>query len=126
MAQKYTKLEEGLLQCMRALDKQVSRELQRTPTELETKGTRKWEPLENRVETVAAFLVQSLGEQAIELDSILIMAQALSKTLCLVVEDLGEKGLGKVRTEYCLSAGENIKRDSERIVEGCGGAQTFN
>ena len=86
--------------------------MQRSPRETATQGVQKWEPHHKRVELVAAFALNALGEQEIELDSLLIMAQALTKALCLVADDLGPTGLGKVRTNYCLAAFEQLARDA--------------
>lgn len=104
--------EENLLACMQALDSQVAREMQRAPAEREAHGVQKWEPYQKRVERMCAFVLNSLGDQAVELDSVLILAQALAKTLRLVVDDLGPEGLGKVRSEYCQTTFEGLSKDS--------------
>ncbi len=105
-------LEEGLLMAMRALDNQIAREMQRDPAALERAGVLKWEPFTTRIERVCAFVLNSVGDDQIELDSILVLAQAMTKTLSIMIEDLESKGLGKVRSDYCLSAMENIARDA--------------
>jgi hypothetical protein len=105
-------LEEGLLRAMRALDMQIAREMQRTPAEEEELGVLKWEPYQKRIENVASFVMNSLGDQEVGLDSLLVLTQALSKSLQFVVADLGADGLGKVRTAYCQQALENISRDA--------------
>lgn len=107
-------LEEGLLQAMQALDKQVAREMQRTPAERERRGVLKDAPYDKRVENVTSFLLNSLGDEAISLDAVLILARSLAKTLHLVVEDLGSDGLGEVRTGYCRTAFEGITDDAYR------------
>ena len=106
------KLEEGLLQALQALDRQVARELQRSPAELEAHGVLKWEPYQKRIELVCSFILDSLGGREVELDSLIILAQALSKALRLVIDDLGEDGLGQVRSSYCLVALEKIAADA--------------
>jgi hypothetical protein len=110
-------LESGLLQAMQAIDGQIAREMQRSPGEVERGGTLKWEPFNKRVEGVSSFLMNALGDREIELDSLLVLSQALVKSLYLVVEDLQREGLGKVRASYCLSAAEGIEKDARRTVE---------
>ena len=114
MNSKEGKLEEGLLQAMRALDNQVARALQRTPAQREIHGVQKWEPYETRVESVTAFILNSLGEGDALLDSVFVLAQAFAKALRLVAEDLGADGLGKMRLEYCLDAFEKIANDAAK------------
>ena len=96
-------LEQSLLSAMCAIDNQISREMQRTPEQLDRLGVQKWEPLSKRVELVCAFILESLGHNRIELDSILVLAHAYTRALQLVIEDLGPSGLGQVRSSYCLA-----------------------
>jgi len=107
-------LEEGLLKALQALDRQVAREMQRTPAEREAKGVRKWEPLERRVENVTSFVLNSIGEELVTLDSILIVAQSFAKSLYLIAEELGHEGLGEIRSQYCRGAVESIAQDMSR------------
>ncbi len=107
-------LEEGLIRAMKALDSQISRALSRNPDEREVQGVQKWEPIAERVERVCVLVMNALGDQEIDLDSVLVLSQAFPKVLSLLVEDLGEEGLGKVRTNYCVSASESIAADAER------------
>lgn len=112
-------LEEGMLQAMRALDSQISKELQRrSPLQLERSGVQKWEPISSRVERVASFVLSSLGEQQIGLDSLLVLSQAMAKSLQLAVEELGSGGLGELRASYCTKALESIRADAERGLRG--------
>ena len=115
--QKLPPLQAGLITAMRALDNQVSRQMQRTPAELEKHGVQKWEPYQQRVEALSSFILESLAHRHVELDSILILSQALVKGLSLHVQEMEEEGLGKVRTMYCVSALENITRDAERAAQ---------
>ncbi|MBP9839069.1 MAG: hypothetical protein KBC84_10205 [Proteobacteria bacterium] len=112
--QKGSVLEQGLLSAMQAIDNQIARAMERNPAERETHGVQKWEPINNKVEQVCVFLMNALGDDEIKLDSLLVLYQSLSKSLLMVVEDLGEEGLGKMRSSYCLSALENITVDVER------------
>lgn len=110
------KLEEGLLQAMRAIDNQVARAMQRTPAERDVHGVQKWEPYESRVEQVAAFVLNALGDDAVSLDSMVVLAQAYTKALRLAIEDLGMDGLGKMRSAYCLDAMDKIGNDANKSL----------
>jgi hypothetical protein len=116
MSEQRGKLEEGLLQAMKAIDNQVARAMQRTPTEREAQGVQKWEAYETRVEHVAAQVLNDLGEQEVALDSVIVLAQAFTKALRLVTHDLGAEGLGTVRAAYCLDAMRKIERDAQRVA----------
>ncbi|MCB0359421.1 MAG: hypothetical protein KDD44_07285, partial [Bdellovibrionales bacterium] len=77
MAEKTPKEEplvRGLRMAMQALDRQVARAMQRDPAERDVHGVQKWEPLQERIERVSSFLLNSLGEQEIQLDSLLVLA----------------------------------------------------
>jgi hypothetical protein len=115
MTQQNGKLEEGLLQAMKSVDNQIARAMQRSPAEREMHGVQKWEAYESRVESIAAFLLQEVGDTNIGLDSLLVFAQAFSKALRLVCDDLGEEGLGKIRSAYCRDAMEKIGRDAHMV-----------
>ncbi|MFN4896596.1 MAG: hypothetical protein ACK5GN_10005 [Pseudomonadota bacterium] len=116
MNDQYGKLEEGLLQAMKAIDNQVARAMQRSPAEREAHGVQKWEPYASRVESIAAFLLQEVGDESIGLDSLLVSAQAFAKALRLLCDDLGEDGLGKMRAAYCLDAMDKISRDAQMVA----------
>ncbi len=112
---KMGKLEQGLQQALQAIDTQIAREMQRDPAALELQGVQKWEPYQKRVEHLTTFLMDSLGDNNIDLDGILVLSQALAKTLYFIVQDLSEEGLGKVRSQYCLEASKNILRDMQQL-----------
>jgi hypothetical protein len=107
-------LEAGILQAMKAVDSQIARAMSRTPSEREAQGVQKWLPLTERVERVCALVMNALGDEEIGLDSVLVFAQAFPKALSLIVDDLGEEGLGKMRASYCVSISESIAGDAER------------
>ena len=115
--EKLSALEEALLRAMNAIDNQIAREMQRYPEQVERQGVQKWEPHSKRVELISSFLMNSLGDQNINMDSLLVLAQATTKALALVVSDLGEEGLGKVRSDYCRVAMDNISSDARRAVQ---------
>jgi len=106
-------LEEGILKAMRALDSQIARRMQRTPTEREAEGVQKWAPYALKVEELTALMMNALGDEEITLDSILVFSQALTKALKLIIEDLESDGLGQIRSGYCQATLEKITRDCE-------------
>ena len=106
-------LEESLLEALKALDNQIAREMQRDAKSRDLQGSQKWEPYQTRIERLCSFLLNSLGEQTIDLDGVIVLAQTFSKTLSLVSADLGEDGLGQVRSEYVRSTFEHLERDAE-------------
>lgn len=118
MAEQHGKLEEGLLQAMKAIDNQIARSMQRTPEQREIHGVQKWEPYDTRVENIAAFVLNELGAESITLDGMIVLAQAFTKSLRLICDDLGVEGLGAVRSSYCLNAMEKIELDAHRAVRG--------
>jgi hypothetical protein len=107
-------MQEGLLRAMRAIDNQIAREMQRTPTERDEEGVLKWKPFETRVEQITAFVLECLGNEDLELDSLLVLSQALTTALRLVAEDLGSEGLGKVRSSYVERAVSLIAEEMRR------------
>ena len=123
---KYPPLEEGLLKSMQALDNQIARAVARTPAEREVHGVQKWEPIGERVERVSAFILDRLGEQACGVDSVIVLSQAFAKALVLLSEDLGVDGLGQLRTQYILRAGEILGRDAERLKVACDGGSNIS
>lgn len=107
-------LEEGLITALAAIDTQVARELQRSPAEREVHGVRRWEPYQKRVELVTSFLLNSLGDEEVRVDGLVVLSQALTKALAFLAEDLHPEGLGKVRTEYLLHTFDQLARDARR------------
>jgi hypothetical protein len=117
MTEQQGKLEQGLLQAMKAIDNQVARAMQRSPAEREIHGVQKWEPYASRVEYLTAFILEELGANDVSLDSVLVLVQAFAKALHFAVDDLGPEGLGAVRSSYCLDAMEKVQRDAQVVVE---------
>ena len=113
--EKLPPLEEGLLTAMRALDNQISKEVQRrTPGEREEHGVQKWDPYLTRIERVSAFLLSQFGDDELRLDSFIVLAQSLTKSLQLIVDELGEEGLGNIRTVYAKDTFQRIIDDATR------------
>lgn len=112
--EKLSPLEESLLRAMSAIDNQIAREMQRYPEQVERHGVQKWEPHGKRVELITSFLMNALGDQKINMDSLLVLAQAGAKALSLIIADLGSEGLGKVRSDYCRVAMDAIASDARR------------
>ena len=105
-------LEEGLLTALHAIDQQIARAMERSPAEREKEGVQKWGPYTEKIEQVCSLMLSKTGEEEIHLDSLIVIAQASVKALKLITEELGPEGLGKVRSNYCQVAFEQIKRDA--------------
>lgn len=121
--EKLPPLEEGLLAALQAIDNQVAREVgTRSPTDRDEHGVQKWEPLVSRVERICGFVLDKFGENEIDLDGIVVLSQAMTKTLQLLFEELGEEGLGKVRHKYCAAALEEIEKSVTRGLRSSGTA----
>lgn len=106
---------EGLGQMLKAVERQIAREMQRSPEERERLGVQKWDPFLDRIEKIAAASVEKFGTQQVGLDSLIVASQALTTALQLVVEELGREGLGELRSAYCMWACENLERSILRI-----------
>jgi hypothetical protein len=115
MAEQHGKLEDGLLQAMKAIDNQVARAMQRSPAQRDVHGVQKWEPYATRVEHITAFVLEELGGNTVTFDALLVLGQAFAKALTLAVSDLGREGLGTTRASYCLDAMERIERDALEV-----------
>jgi hypothetical protein len=113
--ERLTPLEQGLLQAMKAIDKQIARGMQRTPAEREEKGVVKGEEYSTRIERITTFLLNAFNDGQVELDAFLVLSQALVKSFTLTVEDLGRDGLGEIRSSYCDEATRLMSRDLLRI-----------
>ena len=126
-AESRSPLEEGLITAMKSIDKQILREVSsRSPSSREEHGVQKWEPIEKRVEYVSSIILNELGEESVGLDAILVMAQAFAKSLQLIAEDLGEEGLGEVRTSYMKAALEQLERSAHRGIQAISSDTTLN
>lgn len=120
-------LEESLITAMQGIDKQILREVSsRSPVSRQEHGVQKWEPIEKRVEYLSGFILNELGESTVGLDSVLVMAQAFSLALQMVSEDLGEEGLGEVRTSYLKTAFDHLERCAFRGRQGLSTENTLN
>ena len=116
-AEKRPPLEDGLIVAMQALDAQIAREMQRSPAALERHGVQKWEPIAKRVELVTVLVIDAINSQETELTSVLVLAQAFTKAINLLVQDLGQAGLGQVRSSYTLETMKQIVADAERASD---------
>lgn len=111
-------LEAGLLMSLQAIENQISREVaNRNQEQLAQHGVKRWESFDKRIENITSYLLNSLGENNVSLDSIQVLAQALVKTLAISVEDLQESGLGKLRTSYFVEATARIERDCDLVKQ---------
>jgi hypothetical protein len=112
---------DGVHRSLRAIDSQIAREMQRTPTQSEMHGVTKWAPMSKRVELLSAFFLDHLGDaaesaDAFSFESLLVMAQSTVKALSLIVRDLGEADLGEIRSSYARDALSTMQFDVERAL----------
>ncbi|MCI5065295.1 hypothetical protein MRY87_06190 [bacterium] len=116
-------LEEALCRFLSQLDSQVARDMQRSPEREELEGVQKWEPYRKRVERVTALVLEGFGEAEVNLDSLLISAEAFMRALRILTEELGEDGLGTVRSGYVREICKAVERDlllTKETLIGCG------
>ena len=113
-------MESGILTAMAAIDKQIRREMQRSPAEREAQGVQKWEPFQKRIELITSFVMNSLGEGDVQLDSLLVLSQAMTKALELIAAELGAEELGEVRAAYVAKAFEVIAESARRGLQAVG------
>ncbi len=108
-------MQQGLLMAMSALDRQVSRDVtQRSTPEQDALGVGRCSAINLRVELVSSFIIDAFADGQVNLDSLLILAQAMTKTLGILGSELGEETMGKMRTDCCLDAFRQIIADAER------------
>ena len=99
------RLEAGLLQAMGAIESQLAREFSsRNPEEVEIHGVSKTGPYLEKIEKISGFVLDSFEGNVIGLDSVIVMSQAFSIILKILMEELGREGLGDVRTRDCIAA----------------------
>lgn len=104
-------LELALMRVVQLLDTQVAREMQRAPVEREQSGVQKWEPYRRRGERISSLLLEGITEGELELDGLLILSEAIPRCLRILAEELGEDGLGKVRSSYVRELFVNLERE---------------
>ena len=121
-----SKVEQGFFQALIALDNQVAREMQRDPAKVAEQGVQKWEPIEKRVEAITELLLDGIDQGKIQLDSILIASQAFAHALTMLCDELGNDGLGELRSEYCRAAFEKILRHAEQGGRGLRAQRDLN
>ncbi len=114
--QKTPPLEAGIVQAMQALDRQIARRMERSPGEREEKGVQKWDPFSEKIEEVVTLVLDELGHDNVKLDSLIVLSQAMTKALYLLIEELGEEGLGTLRSAYCRQTIEAVERDCSRAA----------
>ncbi len=110
-------MEDSLIGALKALDNQILRAIQRDPATRAIEGVQKWQPYQDRIESICSLLLNALGEKDIDLDGLIILTQAMSKTLNFVTEDLGPDGLGKLRSAYIKDTFEKLERDAKEVSD---------
>lgn len=112
-------LEGGVLQALSAVDSQLDRALQRTPGERETLGVSKEVPMAERVERVAAFIIDRIGDRSASLEALTVLAEAHVKALAMMADELGSEHLGKVRSSLLSHALDRMAADASRASGAC-------
>ncbi len=108
-------LDESLIKALEAIDNQIRRTVDsRTPSDRAVAGVQKWKPYEDRIERLTTLLLDNFGTN-VGLDSILVLSQVMIKSLTIVTEDLGEDGLGKLKSTYVRDTINNLEIELERL-----------
>jgi hypothetical protein len=107
---------EALTRAMRTIGRQIAREMQRFPAEQEVHGVQKWAPIQKRVERAIGIILDEVGDQTVEIESLVVLTRAFTSAIRMIVEDLGVEGLGKVRSEYVCDAMERAQEDARRTI----------
>jgi hypothetical protein len=118
-------LEGSLIRALRLIDSQISREMLRSPAQREEHGVTKWEPMSKRTELLTSTFLDHLGDhtksdQEFSIESLLVVAQAIVKSLSLIAQDLGEEQLGTIKTWYFKDSLAKINFDVERANQALG------
>ncbi len=119
-------LEDGVSKILRSLANQIARELQRSPEERRGKGYGKSEPYAKRVEQLTALLIEETAENENGLDGLLVLSQASIKALHIFCDELGEDGLGKVRSAASRDAVDAVLRDAELLKDSLTSTRALN
>ena len=113
--QKLPLLDESLIRALELIDSQVARAMERTPEQREKGGVQKWKPLEERVERLSTLILDNFGDR-VQLDSILVLSQAMVKVLGLLCQEMGQDGLVELRSLYIQDALKILEIEVERTI----------
>lgn len=108
-------LDESLIRALELIDSQIARAMERTPEQRDVGGVQKWKPLEERVERISTLLLDYYGDR-IQLDSVVVMSQVLVKVLGIVCQEMGQEGLGEVRSIYVQDALKKLEIEIQRSL----------
>jgi hypothetical protein len=109
-------LEAGITEALSALNNQILREIQRSPTQREGKGLSKSEPINKRVELLTGIILNLLGEEHCSIEALIVLAESSVKALRMTCEDLETEGLGKMRSLYVADSVSKIYDDSRKVL----------
>jgi hypothetical protein len=123
---KQLSMNDHLTRFLELIDSQIAREMQRTPAERSLHGVQKWQPIATRVERVASHVIEEFSAGNVKLDSLIVAMESFARILRILVEELGEGGIGKVRAGYCRESFKNIDRDIILALEALGGKRELN
>lgn len=107
-------LEESLLTALKAVDNQIKRAMERSPSEREVHGVQKWKPIEDRVESVCEIIISEYGENH-DLDSLIVFSRAFVKSLVILCEELGLESFGEIRGAYVKDAIAKIEDELRKL-----------
>jgi hypothetical protein len=113
--QKLPLLDESLIRALELIDSQIARAMERTPEQREKAGVQKWKPLEERIERLSTLILDNFGEK-VQLDSILVMSQVMVKVLGLLCQEMGQEGLGELRSLYVQESLKILEIEIERSI----------
>ena len=113
--QKLPLLDESLIRALELIDSQIARAMERTPEQREKSGVQKWKPLEERIERLSTLVLDNFGER-VQLDSILVLSQVMVKVLGLLCQEMGQEGLGELRSSYIQEALKILEIEIERAT----------
>lgn len=110
-------LESSLRKALESIDHQLAREFSsRSPETYQELGVSKSEPMQERVERIASFLIQEFGNNQIQLEGVSVLAEAVVKVLNIISHDLDPQEIGRVRSALILRTLERIASDSQRAI----------
>lgn len=118
MSKKEAPLQDGLLQAMRALDRQIKREVfTRDEKGREEHGQGARGAQLKRVEIVSGLVLDAFADREVGFDGVLVLTEAMVQTLQIIAGELGSEGLGRTRSAYMLDAVSRIERHARLIRE---------
>ena len=105
-----------LIEVLSSLEKQIARAANRkTELEVAESGFGKENIHSDKIERITGSIITSFEDNEIGLDSVLVLTQALLKSLRFISEDLNNEDLGEVRTELINTTINAVDRDLQLL-----------